>query len=116
MTNPIKMAKELLIISEDLPFRFDYSTGEKVSLNDFEIHTFEQNWGSTALGFDGIGGQAITSARTYVFEPICVNQKFFVYFGCKFAYAVPYSSILMKDIAKQNMVSVNKRGKYLVKE
>ena len=34
---------------------------------EFEvISVFSQTWGSTALGFGGIGGQAITSAYTTI--------------------------------------------------
>lgn len=106
------MAIEILLIEKDLPFRFDY--GEKISptVDDFELHTFEQIWGSTALGFGGMGGQAITTARTYVLIPRLCNQNCFVYFNGKFAYAVPYSDILMKDIRSQNMASVAKSCKY----
>lgn len=32
----------------------------------FEINVFLQTWGSTCLGFGGIGGQAMTSAYTTV--------------------------------------------------
>lgn len=32
----------------------------------FEVNVFLQTWGSTCLGFDGIGGQAMTSAYTTV--------------------------------------------------
>ena len=38
----IHMAKQLLTIEEDLWFRFDYNKDKDVSVNDFEIHVFEQ--------------------------------------------------------------------------
>ena len=53
-----RIAQEILFMESDLPQRFDYSSGERPEINDFEIHLFEQTWGSTALGFSGIGGQA----------------------------------------------------------
>lgn len=34
----------------------------------FKMYVFPQTWGSTALGFDGCGGQAITEAYTTVVE------------------------------------------------
>ena len=80
------MARDILSIEADLPFRFDYREKQTVSVDDFELHTFEQMWGSTALGFGGIGGLAMTSARTYVFVPVTCDQKCIVYFGCRFAY------------------------------
>lgn len=107
----VQMAKEILIIEGDLPHRFDYSK-ERPTIDDFELYTFNQTWGSTALGFGGIGGQVITEARTYVFVPITCEQKCFVYFGGKFAYQADYCEALKDDIRNQSMVSVNQKGKY----
>ena len=116
MSNKLtEMAREILSIEADLPFRFDYSDNSHPTVNDFELHTFEQTWGSTALGFGGVGGQAMTSARTYVFIPITCNQKCFVYFGGRFAYAVDYSEKFMEDVYNENMESVAMAGKYRVK-
>ena len=110
--NLTEMAREILAIEADLPYRFDYSDKSHPTVNDFELHTFEQTWGSTALGFGGIGGQAMTSARTYVFIPMSINQKCFVYFAGRFAYAVDYSEKFMKDVLNCNVASVAKSGKY----
>lgn len=106
-----QMAKELLAIEEDLPYRFDYSK-KCPRIDDFELHTFSQIWGSTALGFGGIGGQAMTTARTYVLIPLNVDQKCFVYFAGRFAYAVPYSQKFMDDVVAQHMEPVFMCGKY----
>lgn len=108
----ITMAREILCIEADLPFRFDYKEKPRPTLDDFDLYTFEQVWGSTALGFDGIGGQAMTKARTYVFIPVNCNQKCFVYFAGRFAYAVNYSQQFMDDVSKGNMESVARAGKY----
>ena len=107
-----RMAREILAIEADLPYRFDYSDNSNPILDDFKLHTFEQTWGSTALGFGGVGGQAMTSATTYVFIPIVINQKCFVYFAGRFAYAVDYSEKFMEDVLKCNMASVDESGKY----
>ena len=107
-----RMAMNILGIEADLPYRFDYSDNSNPTLDDFELYTFEQTWGSTALGFGGIGGQMITSATTYVFIPMSVNQKCFVYFAGRFAYAVDYSEKFMKDVLDCNMASVAESGKY----
>lgn len=112
--NLTEMAREILAIEANLPYRFDYSDQSHPTVNDFELHTFEQTWGSTALGFGGIGGQAITSARTYVFIPMSINQKCFVYFAGRFAYAVDYSEKFMKDVLGGNMAAVYESGKYKV--
>ena len=108
----IRMASEILNIEADLPYRFNYSDNLNPTLDDFVLHTFEQTWGSTALGFGGVGGQAMTSATTYVFIPIVINQKCFVYFAGRFAYAVDYSEKFMEDVLKCNMASVDESGKY----
>lgn len=115
MSNKLtEMAMDILAIEADLPYRFDYSDKSNPTLDDFELHTFEQTWGSTALGFGGIGGQAITSAITYVFIPIGINQKCFVYFAGRFAYAVDYSEKFMSDVLKCNVAAVYESGKYKV--
>lgn len=116
MSNKLtQMAREILSIEEDLPFRFDYSEKQRPTLDNFELYTFEQVWGSTALGFGGIGGQAMTSARTYVFVPINCNQKCFVYFAGRFAYKADYSQEFMDDVLRGNMESVSRAGKYNLK-
>ena len=116
MSNKLtRMAREILAIEADLPHRFDYSNNlYPPTLDDFEIHVFEQTWGSTALGFGGVGGQAMTSATTYVFIPIGINQKCFVYFAGSFAYAVDYSDKFMEDVWSCNVVAVHESGKYKV--
>lgn len=115
MSNKLtEMARDILAIEADLPYRFDYSNNSNPTLDDFELYTFEQTWGSTALGFGGVGGQAITSAITYVFIPISINQKCFVYFAGRFAYAVDYSEKFMKDVLDCDMASVAESGKYKV--
>lgn len=107
----VDMTKELLSIESDLPYRFDYSI-ERPTIDDFKLHTFTQVWGSTALGFSGFGGQAITEARTYVFVPISCNQKCFIYFGSRFAYEADYCDALKEDIGNHQMEPVIKAGKY----
>ena len=114
MSNPlIKMAKELLIISEDLPFRFSDPRNSRVE--DFRMYTFSQTWGSTALGFGGMGGQMMTTANTYVFVPEGVNDDCFIYFGGSFAYHVPYSDLIIEDIKREWMEPISRKGKYLYK-
>lgn len=113
MSNKLtRIAREILEIESDLPFRLDYTKSIKPHIDNFDMYTFEQTWGSTALGFGGIGGQALTDARTYVFVPIDVDQKCHVYFAGRYAYAVNYSDVFMEDVRKGQMVSVAMKGKY----
>ena len=117
MSNKLtSMARDILSIENDLYYRLMSDSKSQLKINDFEIHTFEQSWGSTALGFGGIGGQAITSAYTYVLTPLECNQDCFVYFAGKFAYKVPYSSTFMKDVYDKNVESVAKSIKYRISE
>lgn len=107
----VGMAREILAIEADLPYRLDYIE-ERPTIDDFELYTFDQNWGSTALGFGGIGGQAMTKARTYVFVPVTCNQKCLIYFAGRFAYKADYCDSLVEDIRAQNMAPVYQAGKY----
>ena len=106
------MAKQLLIINEDLPCRFDYTGDCHTSVDDFDVYIFEQTWGSTALGFGGIGGQAMTPENTYVFVPLNCDQKCFIYFGSRFAYEVEWSDVLMQDVLAHKVEPVDRHGKY----
>jgi hypothetical protein len=54
-------------------------------------YVFIQGWGSTALGFGGVGGQMLTSAHTVVVVDERYDQpqrRALVYFGSGFAYEV----------------------------
>lgn len=71
---------------------------------------FPQTWGSTALGFGGIGGQAITSAYVCIIESNLVGQLA-VYFGGQLAYVIERpNEKFMEDVARQRMVDA-KNGK-----
>ena len=109
-----QMAMEILDIESDLPYRFDYTLKYPPQIDDFDLFTFEQVWSSTALGFGGIGGQAITSATTYVFIPKSTESKCFVYFAGKFAYSVKYSRKFMEDVIANNVASVGASAKYSI--
>ncbi len=65
-------------------------TGRKLPRRPYEhscdIHMFNQVWGSTALGFGGIGGQAMTNAWTVVVGG--PTGDYCVYFGGTFAYHI----------------------------
>jgi hypothetical protein len=106
-----QMARELLNIEADLPYRFDYST-ERPTIDSFTLYTFEQLWSDTTCGFGGIGGQAFTSARIYVFVPIIGNQKCFIYIGDKFAYKADWCDALKEDIDNHNIESVARSSRY----
>lgn len=112
-----KMARELLAIESDLPYRiYDDCVETKrkhtPSIDEYELHVFSQTWGSTTLGFDGIGGQAMTAANTYVFLPPESEMKCYVYFAGRFAYAADYTKEFYNDVKGQRMESVRRSRKY----
>ncbi len=107
-------AIELLHINEDFPFRLEHPQNTRIS--DFELYDFTQVWGDTTCGFGGVGGQVMTAARTYVLVPVSCDEKCLVYFGSRFAYAVPYSQVFIEDVRGGRVEPVYKKGKYLKKE
>lgn len=83
---------------------------------EFVFRMFPQTWGSTALGFGGIGGQAMTSAYTTV---VCDDYIGWngVFFGERLAYLILNpNQDFYKDMMNGCMGDVSKRGKYIRKE
>ena len=94
----------------------DYKTRQLIQAFDL-IHdeydyvmceTFPQTWGSTALGFGGIGGQAMTTAYTSVFYD--QNRHYaVVFFDSKLAYVVAEpTEKFWADLMTRKMLSVDK--------
>lgn len=79
---------------------------------EVEVYVFPQIWGSTALGFNGIGGQAMTSAYTTVVSDL--NEGYHsVFFGEALAYTVfNPNDKFFKDIARHKMRSVRESAIY----
>jgi hypothetical protein len=68
---------------------------------------FPQTWSSTALGFGGIGGQAITSAYVCIIESNLVGG-YAVYFGGRLAYVIDRpNEKFIEDIERHRMVDAN---------
>jgi hypothetical protein len=87
------------------------------TVDEIEVVMFPQTWGSTALGYGGMGGSAMTPAYTVIVSEGGVSC---VYFGCgRLAYRVggpsqsPQGSMAFAtDRASQNMVRCGEQGKY----
>ena len=106
MNSLLKIAGELIDISRDLVWRVGttkFDTGE--------LYDFDQTWDSTALGFGGVGGSALTTARTYVFIPDD-DDRAYVYFGGRFAYKTPINERFKLDLRTGSMASVAESGRY----
>lgn len=79
--------------------------------DDVEVYHFPQTWGSTALGFGGLGGSMMTSAYTTV---VVSEQSAAVYFAGRHAYTVPkITRRFREDIHEHNMAARSETGRYL---
>ena len=106
---------------EDRDWKLYQKTGEDARIkksrrhreDDISIYAlFPQTWGSTALGFGGVGGQAITSAYTIVLESH-QGAGYCVYFGGRFAYRIicPNEQFFL-DISNRYLGPVMNASKY----
>jgi hypothetical protein len=77
------------------------------SENDIEIYAmFPQIWGSTALGFGGMGGAAITTAYTTILQSN-KGYGYCVYFSGIFAYRIAKpNEKFYDDMTKRVMTNV----------
>lgn len=86
----------------------------------FKMYVFPQTWSSTALGFDGCGGQAITEAYTTVVEMELrnINKRtcdiiYAVFFDGRIAYmCLNPNAIFLTDLKNMDMESQKKARKY----
>ena len=106
------MAIELLMIDRD--FSRHLNNPRKNAVECFTLHTFEQVWGNTSGGFEGIGGSAMTTQRTYVFIPLSIadDEDCLVFFGGRFAYRAPYGDIFKSDVDSRNMAGLSSCSRY----
>lgn len=81
---------------------------EKAQSKDIvSFHAFYQTWGSTALGFGGLGCSAMTAALTTVIQT--KDHKYYVFFDDRLAYCVEKpNEEFFNDFHKQNMKSCSK--------
>jgi hypothetical protein len=112
-----KLTKEQQIDAYKNPDKYDIhvvKTGRPNKWN-IEVVMFPQTWGSTALGYGGMGGAAMTDAYTVI---VSNNNDYCVYFGCdRLAYRVnPYKltdesrNKFLEDIRNQNMPHCGETG------
>ncbi len=83
--------------------------GKRPTLYDVEVFSFPQTWGSTALGFGGVGGQAMTTVQTII---VSNYSEACVYFGGAFAYKKAMTQEFVKDMQSHRMASVLHSAKY----
>lgn len=98
------MAIEILHIDQSFYNNIVPLYHKGVRQSDYELYTFEQLWGNTSGGFEGMGGSAMTVQRTYVFVPKhAIDNMCLVYFGGAFGYTVPISDKFMDDVKNQRI-------------
>lgn len=116
----MKQIPDLKYLLEDFYWRLDdknlLNKNTRFNRDDFDIYLFSQTWGSTALGFDGFGGQEVVSAYTTVilYEPL---EIYAIYFGEDFAYFVMNpNDKFYYDLGHLHMNPVCKHPEYELKE
>ncbi len=78
--------------------------------HETEVYSFPQQWSSTALGFGGMGGAAMTTAQTTV---VLHRRSAAVYFGTQFAYAIPsITQEFMDDVRRHRVAACDEVKKY----
>lgn len=75
-------------------------------LSSIITYSFEQVWGSSALGFGGVGLSAMTSSRTSVLIPKN-SVTAYIFFGDRYAYSVGICNNLWKDIYHRNIKPIS---------
>ena len=58
--------------------------------SEIEVRAGLQTWSSTALAFNGVGGQAFTSALTVI---VSFENVYCIYVGRRLAYKIDYSTL-----------------------
>lgn len=78
--------------------------------DEISVYSFPQLWSSTALGFGGIGGAAMTTAQTVV---VIHEHNAAVYFNGYHAYTIEgFNQTLMEDVRSGNIADCDSCGKY----
>jgi hypothetical protein len=107
MPNLQAMLTAFQIMSQNI-YKFEH----KIYADDLDVYTFPQMWGSTALGFGGIGGQAMTKAlTTVIYDPH--NDFCAVFFDGRLAYYYKNpSGAFFEDIRLMRMEPCSRSAKY----
>jgi hypothetical protein len=102
-------------IDRDLPdIEFERRDGSKSRRRphegEIDVHLFPQTWGSTALGFGGIGGASMTTGDVVV---VMQGAAAAVYFAGRHAYTVKrFNEEFFNDMKTQTMAPVGRHTVY----
>jgi len=93
--------------------KFNNDLKQMGGTDDIEVYVFPQGWGSTALGYSGIGGSAMTSSHTIVLHAFHTNIVRVYFGGSKIAYEIKNPTReFFEDLYNHNLVCQSKAGKY----
>ncbi len=98
---------------DELIIQFEEELKFNNKRDDIEVYSFPQCWGSTALGYSGVGGSAMTSAQTVVLHAINENIVKVYFGGKRLAYCVQDPSReFFKDVFENNVLPQSQASKY----
>ena len=111
-SNP-EVSVKISIDDSIVHFRYQFPANKdefQISKEDLRVWLFQQIWGSTALGFGGVGGCAMTRADTIIIE---CNNSFRIYFNGRFAYQINNpNKVFHEDLSHFTMAPVRESFKY----
>ncbi len=85
--------------------------------DDINVYVFPQGWGSTALGYGGIGGSAMTSAHTIILHAQYLHVVRIYFGGSRLAYEIASpNDLFFKDLHAGRLEGCNKAEKYRRKD
>ena len=87
----------------------DFVESKNIRDKILRIESFTQTWGSTALGFDCIGGDCISDALTTLLYASENNETVvYVFFDSRFAYTAYLDDVLRECISEKSLPSCRK--------
>ena len=101
--NLVSIAKDILQIELWMNREPEYKK------KSWEIVMFQQWWGNTSGGFEGIGGSMMTKETTYVIHD---NNIAYIFFSGRFAYKVKINDKFIDDLKHENIAGKQSYRKY----
>lgn len=82
--------------------------------DEFDIYVFPQTWGSTSLGYGGIGGSAMSTAHTIVIHAQYEHIARVYFGGGRLAYQIKSpNSLFFEDMYAHRLAEKGRHGKYI---
>ena len=104
-----RVARDVLDIEDILNKILSYN----INIKQLKLKAFVQVWENTSCGFEGIGCSKITEQMTYVVYNSLLN-KYYVFFGNRFAYKVIGNENFLNDLALCNLKGMSSYKNFYV--